>query len=61
MPACCRVLCRFCMSQHPEVEARVVSELDSLGLLATRERPQPRALQFEDLGKLAYLNLVIKV
>lgn len=49
------------MSQHPEVEARVVSELDSLGLLATRERPQPRALQFEDLGKLAYLNLVIKV
>ncbi len=38
-----------------------MEELDSLGLLATESRPQPRELQYEDLSKLTYLNLVIKV
>ena len=32
-----------------------------VGLLATAERPQPRALQYEDLSRLPYLNMVIKV
>ena len=49
------------MSQHPEIEAKIVRELDGLGLLATSDKPQPRALQYEDLSKLTYLNLVIKV
>lgn len=49
------------MSQHPEIEARIVEELERLGLLATPDKPQPRALQYEDLSKLTYLNLVIKV
>lgn len=49
------------MSQHPEIEAKIVDELDGLGLLATSDKPQPRALQYEDLSKLTYLNLVIKV
>ncbi|CAL8468296.1 g7836 [Coccomyxa elongata] len=50
----------FCVSQHPEIEAKIVEELARLGLLATLDKPQPRALQYEDLSKLTYLNLVIK-
>ena len=38
----------------------IVAELDSVGLLATAARPQPRALQYEDLSRLPYLNMVIK-
>jgi len=53
--------CRFCVSQNPHIEAKVVEELDRLGLLATKERPQPREVKYEDLSKLTYLNLVIKV
>ncbi len=52
---------RFCVSQHPDIEAKIVEELASLELLATAQAPQPRPLQYEDLNKLAYLNLVIKV
>jgi hypothetical protein len=51
----------FCVSQAPDVEARIMEELRSLDLLATRARPAPRAIQWEDTGKLAYLNNVIKV
>ncbi len=51
----------FCVSQAHDVEARIVEELLSLDLLATRARPAPRAMQWEDTGKLAYLNNVIKV
>jgi hypothetical protein len=43
------------------MEAKIVEELRSLGLLATPEQPQPRPLLPEDLSKLTYLNLVIKV
>lgn len=52
---------RFHISQHPEVEAKIVADLASLGLLATPDQPSPRQLAFEDLGKLTYLNMVIKV
>ena len=48
------------MTQNPEVEARVLLELESLGLLATLANPAPRPLTFEDLGKLVYLNAAIK-
>ena len=50
----------FLVSQHPEVEDKIVAELDQAGLLATAMRPQPRALQYEDLSRLMYLNMVIK-
>ncbi|CAL8469473.1 g9014 [Coccomyxa elongata] len=48
------------ISQHPEVEQKVVEELDQLGLLATPERPTPRSLELADLSRLTYLKCVIK-
>ena len=48
------------MSQNPSIEAKIAEELDSLGLLAKPGSPQPRALQYDDLSKLTYLNMVIK-
>jgi cytochrome P450 len=51
----------FSVSQHPEVEAKIVEELRALGLLATAERPVPRPIEWEDINKLTYLNAVIKV
>ena len=38
-----------------------MEELGRHGLLATADAPRPRSLQYEDLSKLTYLNLVIKV
>ena len=46
--------------QAPEVEAKIVAELDEMGLLASHEHPTPRALEWEDLSKLGYLSCVIK-
>ena len=51
---------RYCISQNPHIEAKIVEELDSLGLLATESRPKPRELTYGDLSKLTYINLVIK-
>ena len=48
------------MSQNPDVEAKIVEELRSLDLLATPERPVPRAIEWEDLIKLTYLTAVLK-
>ncbi len=53
--------CRYLISQHPEVEARLAAELDEAGLLVTPERPQPRDLTHADLSRLTYLNCVLKV
>ncbi len=53
--------CRLFISQHPEVEARIVDELRGLGLLATPQQPQPRALEHADLSKLTYLSCAVKV
>lgn len=52
---------RYLISQHPEVEEQVVAELDKAGLLASKERPHPRPLEFEDLSRLPYLNACLKV
>lgn len=52
--------CRFLVSQHPEVENKIIAELDSLGLSITAERPHPRKMTFADLGKLTYLQATIK-
>ena len=49
------------ISQHPDVEAKVLAELDVLELLVTPARPQPRAMTYEDTGKLVYTIWAIKV
>ena len=51
----------YTVSQHPEVEARIVEELKNLDLLATAEQPTPRPIQWDDIPRLIYLNAVIKV
>lgn len=53
--------CRLMISQHHDVEAKVVAELDALGLLITPSRPQPRAMTFEDITALEYTICAIKV
>ena len=50
----------YLLSQHPEVEAKIVAELDAAGLLATPARPEPRRLEWADLNKLVYLQAFIK-
>jgi hypothetical protein len=52
--------CLFAISTNPEVEDRVLAELDTLGLLAKAGYPEPRSLEVSDLGKLPYLNAAIK-
>ncbi len=52
---------RFLLSQHPEVEAKVVQELQSLGLAASPKNPHPRELTYADLAELVYLQAVVKV
>ena len=51
----------YLVSQHPEVEAKICTELDQLGLLKTGDRPNPRQVMYDDLGKLTYLDMAIKV
>ena len=50
----------YLLSQHPEVEAKLVAELDAAGLLATPARPEPRRLEWADLNKRVYLQAFIK-
>lgn len=49
------------ISMRPEIMAGVEAELDSLGLLKTKDRPQNRDVEYDDLNKLVYLNACIKV
>lgn len=57
LPLAC---CRYLISQHPEVEERILQELAQHELM-----PGPhgagRAIRLEDLSRLTYLNCVIKV
>ena len=48
------------ISMHPEVEAKALAELDAHGLLVTPQRPTPRQLEWDDLGKLTHINNCIK-
>ncbi|BDA49870.1 Cytochrome P450 3A28 [Coccomyxa sp. Obi] len=50
----------FMITQHPEVEAKVVAELASLGLMATIDQPTPRAMEYDDIAKLTYTANAIK-
>lgn len=51
---------RYLVSQHPDVEAKIAAELDSLGLLAKPGAPPPRPAEWGDLQKLTYLGCAIK-
>ena len=52
--------CRYYISQHPQVEARLLEELRNLGLLS-EGADRPRMLTPADVQRLAYLHCVIKV
>ena len=55
------VVHRYLISQHPEVEAKMLAELEELQLLASPQQPRPRPLEYTDLNKLTYLSCCIKV
>jgi hypothetical protein len=48
------------IASHPEVQAKIAAELDSMGLLVTPERPVPRDMVLEDLRQLPYLTACVK-
>ena len=50
----------YFLTKHPEVMAALEAELDAAGLLFTPQRPQPRQFTYADIGKLPYLDAVIK-
>ncbi|EIE22263.1 cytochrome P450 [Coccomyxa subellipsoidea C-169] len=50
----------FLISQHPEVEAKITTELEDLGFLVGPSRPVPRQMEYSDLSKLTYLSAAIK-
>ena len=56
-----RCRCIYAICQNPEVEAKVIAELDAVGLLATSDKPEPRCMEHADLARLSYLQCVIKV
>ena len=49
------------VSQHPEVEAKILAELEDLELSITPARPNPRKMACADLNRLTYLQATIKV
>ena len=53
--------CRYLVSQNPEVEAKILAELDDLELSITPQRPRPRRMTYADLNRLTYLQATIKV
>ncbi len=54
------VALRYLISQHPEVEERILQELAEHQLMPAKDGSL-RDMQYEDLGRLTYLNAVIKV
>ena len=52
---------RYLLTQYPEVEAKLLAELDAAELLVTPQRPRPRDMEYSDLGRLTYLSWVCKV
>ena len=52
--------CRFMICAHPEVEAKVVAELQTLQLMPSAEQPQPRSMTYDDIAKITYTSNAIK-
>lgn len=50
----------YLISQHPDVEAKLVAELAAAGLVATPDNPTPRDVTYADLNALPYLSWVCK-
>ena len=50
----------YLLSQHPDVEAKVLAELEAAELLVTPDRPDPRPIEWADLARLVYLQAFIK-
>jgi hypothetical protein len=48
----------FLLATHPEAESKLCAELDSLGLLATPDRPRPAPMQWEQLAQVRCYLLV---
>ena len=61
VPRCALLRMQSLLAQHPDAEARICEELQGLGLLAAKDAPSPRLLEYEDLAKLTYLNACLKV
>ena len=54
-------LCRFMIFTHPEVEAKVLAELQALQLMPSAAQAQPRLMTYDDIAKLTYTSHAIKV
>ncbi len=50
----------FNIATVPGVQDKIAEELDSLGLLATPERPNPREVTLDDLKAMPYLSAAAK-
>ncbi|KAK9821533.1 hypothetical protein WJX74_007991 [Apatococcus lobatus] len=50
----------YSIATHLKVQQKVAAELQQHNLLASPAEPKPRALEWDDLGKLEYLRNVIK-
>ncbi|CAL8464888.1 g4423 [Coccomyxa elongata] len=50
----------YFLAKNPKAMAKLEAELDEAGLLVTPSNPTPRAFSFSDIGKLHYLDHVIK-
>lgn len=50
----------YLLARHPQQAAKVAAELDQMGFLVSPTRPNPPALQYDDLSKLRYLQCCIK-
>ena len=50
----------FNIATVPSVQEKIAEELDSLGLLATPQRPTPREVTLDDLKAMPYLSAAAK-
>ena len=54
-------VCRLYIAQHPEVEAKILQELQDIGVYSDVKGTPSRRLTHADIPKLTYLQCVIKV
>jgi len=45
---------------HPEIQLKIQAELADKGLLCNEANPNPREIEWSDLGNLSYMNMAIK-